>query len=153
MSGHLRCSFCGKSKDEVNKFISGPSVYICNECIALCVEILAEDATQEKSECLTFRSDIMGKLGMNPLEVNDLGLVDEVGFDSNNFLLNFHDKPYTFEELVTKFIATARNEVRGVIKKKILETQSAIGEIEGKMGTLDELRKTHSSLQEKLKLV
>ena len=40
---HLRCSFCGKSKDSVRKFISGPSVYICNECIALCNEILAED--------------------------------------------------------------------------------------------------------------
>src|SRR3989449_528629 len=39
---HLRCSFCGKSKDSVRKFISGPSVYICNECIALCNEILAE---------------------------------------------------------------------------------------------------------------
>src|SRR6266849_4737779 len=38
---HLRCSFCGKSKDSVRKFISGPSVYICNECIALCNEILA----------------------------------------------------------------------------------------------------------------
>ena len=40
---HLRCSFCGKSKDSVRKFISGPSVYICNECITLCNEILAED--------------------------------------------------------------------------------------------------------------
>ncbi|MEP7228083.1 MAG: ClpX C4-type zinc finger protein, partial [Gemmatimonadales bacterium] len=38
---HLRCSFCGKSKDSVRKFISGPSVYICNECITLCNEILA----------------------------------------------------------------------------------------------------------------
>ncbi len=40
---HLRCSFCGKSKDSVRKFISGPSVYICNECVALCNEILAEE--------------------------------------------------------------------------------------------------------------
>src|SRR6058998_235689 len=44
---HLRCSFCGKSKDSVRKFISGPSVYICNECIALCNEILAEDEERE----------------------------------------------------------------------------------------------------------
>ena len=40
---HLRCSFCGKSKESVKKFISGPNVYICNECISLCNEILAED--------------------------------------------------------------------------------------------------------------
>jgi ATP-dependent Clp protease ATP-binding subunit ClpX len=40
---NLRCSFCGKPKDSVKKFISGPSVYICNECISLCNEILAEE--------------------------------------------------------------------------------------------------------------
>src|SRR3982074_2464962 len=50
---HLRCSFCGKSKDSVRKFISGPSVYICNECIALCNEILAEDAEREVAEAIT----------------------------------------------------------------------------------------------------
>src|SRR2546423_13381812 len=50
---HLRCSFCGKSKDSVRKFISGPSVYICNECIALCNEILAEDEEREVAEATT----------------------------------------------------------------------------------------------------
>ncbi len=50
---HLRCSFCGKSKDAVRKFISGPSVYICNECIALCNEILAEDEEREVTEAIT----------------------------------------------------------------------------------------------------
>ena len=50
---HLRCSFCGKSKDSVRKFISGPSVYICNECIALCNEILAEDEDREVAEAVT----------------------------------------------------------------------------------------------------
>ena len=50
---HLRCSFCGKSKDAVRKFISGPSVYICNECIALCNEILSEDEEREVGEAVT----------------------------------------------------------------------------------------------------
>ncbi len=50
---HLRCSFCGKSKDSVRKFISGPSVYICNECIALCNEILQEDEDREVAEAIT----------------------------------------------------------------------------------------------------
>ena len=49
---HLRCSFCGKSKDAVQKFISGPNVYICNECIALCNEILAEE--EEREQCGRF---------------------------------------------------------------------------------------------------
>ncbi|TDJ54910.1 MAG: ATP-dependent Clp protease ATP-binding subunit ClpX [Gemmatimonadetes bacterium] len=50
---HLRCSFCGKSKDSVRKFISGPSVYICNECITLCNEILAEDEERDVAEGIT----------------------------------------------------------------------------------------------------
>ncbi len=41
--GILRCSFCGKSQKEVRKLIAGPTVYICNECINLCNEIMAEE--------------------------------------------------------------------------------------------------------------
>jgi ATP-dependent Clp protease ATP-binding subunit ClpX len=40
----LRCSFCGKSKDETLKLISGPGVYICDQCVALCNKILAEES-------------------------------------------------------------------------------------------------------------
>ncbi|HEY4485604.1 MAG TPA: ATP-dependent Clp protease ATP-binding subunit ClpX, partial [Nitrospiria bacterium] len=39
----LRCSFCGKSRDEVKRLIAGPTVYICNECIDLCNEIIADE--------------------------------------------------------------------------------------------------------------
>src|SRR5256886_11386500 len=49
---HLRCSFCGKSKDSVGRFISGPSLYISNECTALCNEIRAEDEEREVSEAI-----------------------------------------------------------------------------------------------------
>jgi len=49
---HLRCSFCGKSKDSVKKFISGPSVYICNECVSLCNEILAEEEEREHADAV-----------------------------------------------------------------------------------------------------
>ncbi|MEM1170326.1 MAG: ATP-dependent protease ATP-binding subunit ClpX [Cyanobacteria bacterium P01_H01_bin.35] len=40
---HLKCSFCGKSQDQVRKLIAGPGVYICNECVELCNEILEEE--------------------------------------------------------------------------------------------------------------
>ena len=43
----LRCSFCNKSQREVKKLIAGPSVYICNECVDTCNEILAEDVDKE----------------------------------------------------------------------------------------------------------
>lgn len=40
---HLRCSFCGKNQDEVKKIIAGPTVYICDECIELCNDIMEEE--------------------------------------------------------------------------------------------------------------
>ncbi|NJM53179.1 MAG: ATP-dependent Clp protease ATP-binding subunit ClpX [Blastocatellia bacterium] len=43
----LRCSFCGKSQNEVKKLIAGPSVYICNECIDICNEIINDDERNE----------------------------------------------------------------------------------------------------------
>ena len=42
------CSFCGKSQDEVRKLIAGPTVYICDECIDLCNDIIAEECEQEE---------------------------------------------------------------------------------------------------------
>ncbi|MFS4084266.1 ATP-dependent Clp protease ATP-binding subunit ClpX [Aerococcus urinaeequi] len=49
----IHCSFCGKSQDEVDKIIAGPGVYICNECVALCQEIIDEEVSQERQESYT----------------------------------------------------------------------------------------------------
>jgi len=46
----LRCSFCGKSQEEVKKLIAGPTVYICDECINLCNEIMAGESVQESGD-------------------------------------------------------------------------------------------------------
>ena len=43
---HLKCSFCGKSQEQVRKLIAGPGVYICDECIDLCNEILDEELVE-----------------------------------------------------------------------------------------------------------
>ena len=45
--GNLVCSFCGKSQREVKKLIAGPTVYICDECISLCNDIIAEETAKE----------------------------------------------------------------------------------------------------------
>lgn len=45
IDGSLQCSFCGKAKNQVDKLIAGPDVYICNECIGLCNEIIEEEQT------------------------------------------------------------------------------------------------------------
>ena len=46
---HLKCSFCGKSQEQVRKLIAGPGVYICDECVELCNEILDEELMDESS--------------------------------------------------------------------------------------------------------
>ena len=46
----LRCSFCNKSQREVRKLIAGPNVYICDECVDICLDIIAEDRTRDARE-------------------------------------------------------------------------------------------------------
>ena len=105
---HLRCSFCGKSKDSVKRFISGPSVYICNECISLCNEILAEEEIKEATSAATpvpTPSEIKDTLDQYVVgqdrakkalavsvynhykRVNHQGVMDEVELDKSNILL------------------------------------------------------------------
>ncbi len=105
---HLRCSFCGKSKDSVRKFISGPSVYICNECVVLCNEILAEEEekTQVESQVPTLtpreiksvldeyvigQEDAKRSLAVavynHYKRVNNQGMLDDVEVEKANILL------------------------------------------------------------------
>ncbi len=105
---HLRCSFCGKSKESVKKFISGPSVYICNECIALCNEILAEEEDREQADSvvpsrtpedlkMTLDEYVIGQeeakrslavaVYNHYKRVNHQGVLDEVEIDKANILL------------------------------------------------------------------
>lgn len=105
---HLRCSFCGKSKDSVKKFISGPSVYICNECISLCNEILAEEEEREHAEqavpsptpqevktvldeYVIGQEDAKRALAVSVYNhykrVNNQGVLDDVEIDKANILL------------------------------------------------------------------
>ncbi len=105
---HLRCSFCGKSKESVKKFISGPNVYICNECISLCNEILAEEEEREAQEQTVpspTPQEIMAVLDQYVIgqedakktlavsvynhykRVNHQGVIDDVEIDKANILL------------------------------------------------------------------
>ena len=105
---NLRCSFCGKDKETVKKFISGPNVYICNECISLCNEILAEEderATSEKAIPSPTPEEIKSTLDQYVIgqeaakkslavsvynhykRVNHHGVLDEVEIEKANILL------------------------------------------------------------------
>ena len=59
----LNCSFCGKTQEEVQRLIAGPDVYICDECVSLCNEIIAQESISEELE--------EGKL-LTPAEIHEL---------------------------------------------------------------------------------
>jgi epoxyqueuosine reductase QueG len=67
----LRCSFCGKSQNEVKKLIAGPSVYICNECIDICNEIINDD---EQAETATVRSTLPKPQEIKTFSMNTLSV-------------------------------------------------------------------------------
>src|SRR5689334_10732584 len=54
----LYCSFCGKSQHEVKKLIAGPSVFICDECIELCNDIIRDEAPAAGAEAKAAKSDL-----------------------------------------------------------------------------------------------
>ena len=61
----LRCSFCGKTQEEVKKIIAGPTVYICDECIDLCNEIMEEEYQNEHAD--EFQKELL-----KPAEIKDV---------------------------------------------------------------------------------
>ena len=63
----LHCSFCGKSQHEVRKLIAGPSVYVCDECVALCTEIIKEEALDAQAAA----TDALPKLP-TPVEIRNV---------------------------------------------------------------------------------
>lgn len=52
---NIHCSFCGKSQDEVKKIVAGPGVYICNECVDLCQQIIQQELAEDKANSGTFK--------------------------------------------------------------------------------------------------
>jgi len=105
---NLSCSFCGKDKETVKKFISGPNVYICNECILLCNEILAEEEEHDPQEQVvpsptpeeikstldqyvisqeTAKKALAVSVYNHYKRVNNHGVLDEVEIEKANILL------------------------------------------------------------------
>ena len=67
----LKCSFCGKAQDEVKRLVAGPNVYICNDCIELCIDILREEEEEYAREKRTY-GNAQGKLFVpKPQEIFD----------------------------------------------------------------------------------
>ena len=71
----LLCSFCGKSQRQVKKLIAGPGVYICDECIDLCNEIIAKHSGKAVDDV---RSDTERDYFMSSEEAREYGIIDRV---------------------------------------------------------------------------
>jgi hypothetical protein len=52
----LRCSFCNKGQDDVRKLIAGPAVFVCDECVQLCVDIIADDTIAPGAQLFVLRT-------------------------------------------------------------------------------------------------
>lgn len=66
-----RCSFCGKSKDAVASFIAGPSVYICNECVNLCNQLLGQPFALTKDEASEAACGLTFMAGHHEAQIKD----------------------------------------------------------------------------------
>ena len=101
---HLKCSFCGKSQDQVRKLIAGPGVYICDECIDLCNEILDEElldnqAKYPNSQQVKKKLPIEKSHKSIPLELNSIPKPLEIK--------SFLDKQVVGQEAAKKILSVA----------------------------------------------
>jgi ATP-dependent Clp protease ATP-binding subunit ClpX len=71
--GPVKCTFCGKTQDEVHRIIAGPGVYICNECVELCREIIEEDTATQ------------------PVDLSDVPKPREIMDVLNQYVIGQHD--------------------------------------------------------------
>ena len=68
-NGLLKCSFCGKSQDQVKKLIAGPGIYICDECISICLEILKDEGIIEVPDAALVAATVLENtsvIGLDP---------------------------------------------------------------------------------------
>ena len=102
---HLKCSFCGKSQDQVRKLIAGPGVYICDECIDLCNEILDEELLDSQTKINQNAPQVKKKVNENhsdspdPLKITSIPKPIEIK--------SFLDKQVVGQESAKKILSVA----------------------------------------------
>ena len=102
---HLKCSFCGKSQDQVRKLIAGPGVYICDECIDLCNEILDEELLDSQTKMNQSAPQVKKKVkenhsnGADPLKITTIPKPIEIK--------SFLDKQVVGQDSAKKILSVA----------------------------------------------
>ena len=104
----LRCSFCGKTQDEVKKIIAGPTVYICDECIELCNDIMEEEWQKERAV------DLKQEL-LKPVEIKDILDQYVVGQEQAKKVLSVavhnHYKRLNYENKTSKNVELSKSNI------------------------------------------
>jgi len=113
----LNCSFCGKRNDQVKKLIAGPNVYICNECIDLCKEIIENDILDEEvSETSHLKLEVLPK----PREI--LRLLEMGEFtEQEEKVLRRMTRGHRYYEVVARELGIGRDVVRHAARRIFLE--------------------------------
>ena len=106
----LKCSFCGKSQDQVKKLIAGPGVYICDECVELCNEIIDEEAVRQgKAMPYVFRTDMAGLMKRQAMKQDEDRMPSEGPDEKHRECLENAIKP--LEKLIEYYENDAREKV------------------------------------------
>ena len=102
---HLKCSFCAKSQDQVRKLIAGPGVYICDECIDLCNEILDEELLESQAKTNNNSPQVKKKLQNAHTETNDHLRINTIPKPIE--IKGFLDKQVVGQESAKKILSVA----------------------------------------------
>ena len=102
---HLKCSFCAKSQDQVRKLIAGPGVYICDECIDLCNEILDEELLESQAKTNISSPQVKKKLTNTQAETNDPLKINTIPKPIE--IKGFLDKQVVGQESAKKILSVA----------------------------------------------
>ena len=107
----LRCSFCGKTRDQVRKLIAGPTVYICDECVGLCNEIMAEEWQETKEEISSSKQEgknDLSEFGVEP-DTPDLFNNESESLDQNELLSSDKDDDQEDDLEIPAFLRRQKN--------------------------------------------
>ena len=104
----LKCSFCGKTQDQVKKLIAGPEVYICDECVELCNQILDEEFFEGKDK----EGEAEGNSAEEKPIPKDLNKAELLVFKTKRFIKRAkQSKEYTGESYFKTFARTFINKM------------------------------------------
>lgn len=116
-SDPLKCSFCGKRNEQVKKLIAGPSVYICNECIDLCNQIIENEILDEE---LSETSHLKLEVPLKPQEIHRLLEIGQFT-EQEQKVLRRMAKGGRYYEVVARELGVGRDVVRQAARRIFLE--------------------------------